>query len=393
METASFASRRPAATGLPHFHLPPPNPSVDIQIPRVTGSDGLSPLSSSIHSGSSQSSQTGGIAPYNPTGNWSSAYTYGSMSQGQAGLMQPNYGRQQIYSPSAGAGYNARTSQSPAMADGLAAPPSDSFSSPFPLAGGGSGHHSMLSQSSHQPQPLHNPILNSQQTPSQPPTPSTTAPTDSYSRPPHTPGYYVPPTSTPQQSSFPAYSSHSPTHPTPTTSGSLSRGIPASNTQHSSPMHASYYTQRQYGYPTLTSAMSGPVLSNVANPNGQPAMIGGGMHQGSHGYATHLGPHHMYSHGQPATQNDRPFKCDQCPQSFNRNHDLKRHKKIHLAVKPFPCGHCDKSFSRKDALKRHRLVKGCGNGKTSPTSGNDASPQDEVKVDPDSISNGDVKDT
>ena len=48
---------------------------------------------------------------------------------------------------------------------------------------------------------------------------------------------------------------------------------------------------------------------------------------------------------------DRPFKCDQCPQAFNRNHDLKRHKRIHLAVKPFPCPSCDKSFSRKDALK------------------------------------------
>jgi uncharacterized Zn-finger protein len=40
-----------------------------------------------------------------------------------------------------------------------------------------------------------------------------------------------------------------------------------------------------------------------------------------------------------------------CPQSFNRNHDLKRHKRIHLAVKPFPCTNCEKSFSRKDALK------------------------------------------
>ncbi|KAI6249357.1 Transcriptional regulator prz1 [Erysiphe necator] len=61
-------------------------------------------------------------------------------------------------------------------------------------------------------------------------------------------------------------------------------------------------------------------------------------------------------------QNDRPFKCDECPQSFNRNHDLKRHKRIHLAVKPFPCLYCDKSFSRKDALKRHILVKSCGGG-------------------------------
>lgn len=53
---------------------------------------------------------------------------------------------------------------------------------------------------------------------------------------------------------------------------------------------------------------------------------------------------------QPA-QNDRPFRCDSCPQSFNRNHDLKRHKRIHLAVKPFPCNHCGKSFSRRDALE------------------------------------------
>ncbi|PVH68036.1 hypothetical protein DL98DRAFT_442149, partial [Cadophora sp. DSE1049] len=47
----------------------------------------------------------------------------------------------------------------------------------------------------------------------------------------------------------------------------------------------------------------------------------------------------------------RQFKCDQCPQSFNRNHDLKRHKRTHLAVKPFPYGHCEKSFSRKDVFK------------------------------------------
>jgi hypothetical protein len=49
----------------------------------------------------------------------------------------------------------------------------------------------------------------------------------------------------------------------------------------------------------------------------------------------------------------RGFKCDHCPQSFHRNHDLKRHKRIHLAVKPFTCWYCEKIFSRKDALKVH----------------------------------------
>jgi len=111
----------------------------------------------------------------------------------------------------------------------------------------------------------------------------------------------------------------------------------------------SYAQHRPYSYP-----LPGPVLSNVNNPGGQLALVGGlphGMMGGyNSGHAASM--HHMYGHSQPANpQNDRPFRCDQCPQSFNRNHDLKRHKRIHLAVKPFPCGHCDKSFSRQDALK------------------------------------------
>ena len=65
----------------------------------------------------------------------------------------------------------------------------------------------------------------------------------------------------------------------------------------------------------------------------------------------HISPLYTYSHSNVAPQNNRPFKCYQCPQSFNRNQDLKRHKRTHLAVKPFSCGHCEKSFSRKDALK------------------------------------------
>ncbi|KAF7712414.1 Zinc finger C2H2 type domain-containing protein [Penicillium ucsense] len=124
-------------------------------------------------------------------------------------------------------------------------------------------------------------------------------------------------------------------------------------------------------------AMSGPVMSNVHSPNSPLSMMGGmpsgvlpGFNSGhlantQHLYGAHSAPHH----GMPGPVADRPFKCDQCPQSFNRNHDLKRHKRIHLAVKPFPCAHCDKSFSRKDALKRHILVKGCGTGTASDSNG------------------------
>lgn len=73
----------------------------------------------------------------------------------------------------------------------------------------------------------------------------------------------------------------------------------------------------------------------------------------------------------PATE--RPFKCDNCPLSFNRNHDLKRHARIHLSVKPFPCSYCDKRFSRKDALKRHMLVKRCGQAHAAQTKSSSSS--------------------
>lgn len=280
--------------------------------------------------------------------------------------MQPNYQTRSLYSPSVAAynnnnnnhnhNNNNRPSHSPATGDGLAAPPYDSVSPPFPISShhGGGGHHSMLSQTSHQPSSLQNPILNSQAPASQPPTPSAAAPTDSYSRAPPTPGYYAPPSSTPQQSSFPAFANMlpSPTHHSPTTTSPMSRGIPPINGQ-PSPMQTSHYSSRPYGYP-LPSAMGGAVLSNMTNPGGQMTLVGG-MNPMSHGYSAHMGGHHMYSHGQAAPQQDRPFKCDVCTQCFNRNHDLKRHKRIHLAVKPFPCTFCDKSFSRKDALKVKQL--------------------------------------
>jgi len=64
----------------------------------------------------------------------------------------------------------------------------------------------------------------------------------------------------------------------------------------------------------------------------------------------------------PPSPSVRPFACDLCSLSFNRQHDLKRHRETHTGEKPFLCnGGCGKTFTRKDALKRHQLVKSCGN--------------------------------
>ncbi|BCS17566.1 putative C2H2 finger domain protein [Aspergillus puulaauensis] len=132
------------------------------------------------------------------------------------------------------------------------------------------------------------------------------------------------------------------------------------------PPHLSYQRQPWPSY--SLPAMTGPVMSNVHSPGGQMSIMGplqSGILPGFNSghvasmqqmYGGHP-PHPM--HGGAGPTNDRPFKCDKCPQSFNRNHDLKRHSRIHLAVKPYPCHNCDKQFSRKDALKRHQLVKGC----------------------------------
>ncbi|KAF5380470.1 hypothetical protein D9615_004604 [Tricholomella constricta] len=82
----------------------------------------------------------------------------------------------------------------------------------------------------------------------------------------------------------------------------------------------------------------------------------------------HSPPAHFHSPPQaisispqyPATPS-RPFTCDLCALSFNRQHDLKRHRETHTGEKPYLCnGGCGKTFTRKDALKRHQLVKGCG---------------------------------
>ncbi|KAJ4316715.1 hypothetical protein N0V84_007709 [Fusarium piperis] len=367
--------------------LPGPYPdrrlssSPSVLTPSPGASDGLSPSLSSVHTGSSQGSQAPGGIQYSygghvhgtwPTPGNSSSYTVSSATQAQPALGQQHFaaGRSSsIYSqsPSIQQFNHPRSSQSPATGgEGLPPPPYDQVHHPFQTSLSGGGSQTSPSGLSSASQPPQSAILTSQNPVStQPPTPSSApAHVDSYThtRPPSTPGYY-PASSTPQQSTFPSYAPQpSPTQHSPPSAGPVPRGLGSLAGQPQGPGMAppsSYH--RPYSYQPLPT-MGGSVMTNIHQPGGQMSMIPG--------MAVPQYPHHMmYGHAQPAPQSERPFKCDQCVQSFSRNHDLKRHKRIHLAVKPFPCTFCSKSFSRKDALKRHRLVKGCEN-KTSETTNN-----------------------
>ena len=196
--------------------------------------------------------------------------------------------------------------------------------------------------------------------------------TDTYAqRPNSTPVFYSQSQpSSAHQSTFPPFNSNS----SPVQQSPMSAPPQGSRISPIHPQSATYSpstsqsnpfggrsTYAPYSLPAPMSApahMSGPIMSNMHNPNNPMSLVtmqshglpGGVMAGYNSGHAAHL-QQQIYGNPQPAPHNERPFKCDQCPQSFNRNHDLKRHKRIHLAVKPFPCGFCEKSFSRKDALK------------------------------------------
>ena len=65
----------------------------------------------------------------------------------------------------------------------------------------------------------------------------------------------------------------------------------------------------------------------------------------------------------------RPYQCPRCPASFARNHDLKRHTKLH-GSKAYQCSGCDKIFSRRDAIKRHMNSSRLKTESNNPSSSN-----------------------
>lgn len=384
---SSLTQRRQAASNLPAFELPPPNlqfaaPQYTHKFPPLSGLTNAhhqhhhqgnvsvgnlltpppnSSESSGANSANLPSNQGMPVLPYTPTF-WQGA---GTTPQGFNSGLTPQpwqngqlYGSRTMFSPMPGS-MNRNDPQSPSSSGASTLPPP-----PYELTGVHQYGHSVSLAS---PNPgtnqngQHHGLSNSMMSHLRPPIQtSPLSPADAVSKASSAPGLYTAMNATsPQppygfQSSTPvSQSPHSNNIPTSTTSPPLQHGpIPHLQAQ------SNHFIKPPYPSYSLP-AMPGPVLTNVNSPGSQMSLVGNmqtqmlPMHFNS-GYAAN--PQMAYAQAranspQSAANQDRPFKCDECPQSFNRNHDLKRHKRIHLAVKPFPCAHCDKSFSRKDALK------------------------------------------
>ncbi|KAG8213717.1 hypothetical protein J3R82DRAFT_10418 [Butyriboletus roseoflavus] len=133
---------------------------------------------------------------------------------------------------------------------------------------------------------------------------------------------------------------------------------PSASSQYTAPTPDTYHQPRQtYPLPNHThQSLSAVPQYTVASqqypaPHHQPT-----VHQNSPYYARGDSPYgqSQYPAQYPASPS-RPFSCDLCALSFNRQHDLKRHRETHSGEKPFLCnGGCGKTFTRKDALKRHQ---------------------------------------
>ena len=143
----------------------------------------------------------------------------------------------------------------------------------------------------------------------------------------------------------------------------------------------------------------GPVLSNINNPNGQPMMLNGLQHAmmpGGFNGGHPAGLQHMYGapHAQTPPHNDRPFKCDQCPQSFKpqpRPEAAQAHSLGSQAVplRPLrqellPQRRAQGMFATRlgrvgqkltNPLQRHILVKGCGKAQQTPTATSRTAPR------------------
>lgn len=390
-----FAARRSATSNLPNFQLPttdlnpkysyapqsqisqsaPQNVGSVLTPPGGLGADGVNAIPG-VNSGSSQNSSNGASGVYNPSGYWpppagltpqfslmSGQPIPSPLSQTQNNMF-PGPGRG-LYSPTGNNNFGQQNrNMNSSVDENLPPPPHKLNFPPFPtgLSSGGPGPMTLptLAQQhqNQQPQPgqQHNLQQQMSQDSQQQQQQAMQNSNDQYGpRPPPTPTYSYGSSSTPQQSTFPAFTQATQAQCSPITSGApINRISPLTanhpNTMQPPPNNLSTYRpfNNQYSLPGL----SNPLMphNNLHGIGSQPLMMGQ-VGVSMPYIPMHSGQMYGMHPGNGANTQDKPCKCDQCPQSFNRNHDLKRHKRIHLAVKPFPCEDCEKRFSRKDALK------------------------------------------
>ncbi|KAJ7238820.1 hypothetical protein B0H12DRAFT_86800 [Mycena haematopus] len=170
-----------------------------------------------------------------------------------------------------------------------------------------------------------------------------------------------PPQATSAHSSSPMYPSSS-SHPTAYGGGAPSTNQPRGYPPVYGSPHPSTWTS-----PTNPSEYGRrPSLSYYPSEIPPPPHFGGSFSNPvkhelpPSSYAPLFLPPPLHGGDFPASPS-RPYPCDACPLSFERHHDLKRHKITHVGERPYVCnGGCEKTFTRKDALKRHQLSKECG---------------------------------
>ncbi|RMZ83754.1 hypothetical protein DV738_g877, partial [Chaetothyriales sp. CBS 135597] len=391
--SSSLTNRRQAATGLPNFELPPPNAlqfaaphsqkyppltqthhhpaSAAVSVgnlltsPSNSASDS-STGSSSVHTGASPNSAGPPVLPYTPTffgGGGNAGFHSGLTPQGWQTTNSLFPPPRPVFSQMSGSMMRHNTT-SPATAETAALPPP-----PYDLSSGSYPGHFGLASSpgaslSSQPPTLTNSLGGNGLRSASQQSPIASDPVGT--KPPASSIYANMPPSHVHSTAY-SYSNSTPVSQSPlSASGPGVRHSPQINQMQTSQSQSPFI---RAPYPSYTLPnMPGPAMSNLTSPGAQMSMVGnvGAVLPMSFNSGYAASPTSLYGNQRTNSpvhnpQNDRPFRCDSCPQSFHRNHDLKRHKRIHLAVKPFPCKHCDKSFSRKDALKRHILVKGCGN--------------------------------
>ena len=352
LSTANAGPQAHPSVSLSNLLTPPPNHSTDSI---------NSPVSSGLTSSSTPTH--GGMPPFAPSffGNGQSPSGYAPSStytpqpwSGTSSLLNPRG----MFSPSLGSMVRNGTNS---PSGGYMPPPPDDLNSshlpPFQTSLSMSAPSSMPTSAADQ-RSIAGSMMTTQPSTSGPSQSPASATHENYSHKSPNPLYGgSQPSSTPQNTHYPGpYPGPSPVQQSPQSMNAPASRISPPVSQSPVGQQGPFvrYPQPSYSLP----GMPGAIMTNVHSPGGQMSMMGNvqpGMIPGfNSGYAASA--HHMYggpgqSHPSQGNSTDRPFKCDQCVQSFNRNHDLKRHKRIHLAVKPYPCEWCDKSFSRKDALK------------------------------------------